>query len=116
MKWSIWNRRQSAADPKAGKLPKPKELPTAVGRHMVVNLNWDPDEAWRLKAVFLPRMGDSDRPAIRIYDPDEAFRSRIEVKNYRSLDAHPELIVFEGWFDRSSNEIDLHPVNSSVAV
>jgi hypothetical protein len=31
----------------------------------------------------------------------------IRIVNYITLDDHPELILFQGWFDKETNEVQL---------
>ena len=75
----------------------------------MVNLQWDPDYVWRLKSVAMPVDGETGRQQIRIFDPDKAAVARVAVKDFPSLDPHPDLIVLEGWFDKSSQETELRP-------
>jgi len=44
---------------------------------------------------------------IRVFDNSEAQARQIEVKDYTSLDEHPELIIYEGWFDERSKQVKL---------
>ena len=108
MKWSFWKHEESNGGVKAVKLPKPKDLPSPVGRHLVVNLQWDPDYVWHLKSVAMPVDEETGRQQIRIFDPDKAAVAGASVRDFPSLDTHPELILMEGWFDKSSQETELH--------
>jgi hypothetical protein len=109
MKWSFWKHDDRNGGAKAAKLPKPKDLPSPVGRHLVVDLQWDPDTVWQLKSVAMPVDGQTGRQQIRIFDPAKVAVAGVTVKDFPSLDPYPELIILEGWFDKSLQESELHP-------
>ena len=90
--------------PKVEKLAGPKELPFPVGRDIVVQLNKDPDWVWSLKAVVRSNPGGKKVFDVRVFSDNAAAAKKVKVKDYTSLDEHPELILFEGWFDKASNE------------
>lgn len=83
------------------KLPGPKEIPEVVGRYMVVNLNKEPDYVWKLKSVC--RKASSKQVSYcRVYDESKAIGAGIKVKDWTSLDAKPELVIWEGSFNRDT--------------
>jgi len=85
-----------------GNLPKPKDLPTPIGRDLVVVRGMDPDLVWRLKCVLLPQDGKKGPFNIRIFNPAALQQKKVTVRNYHSLDDHPDLIMFEGWYDQKN--------------
>jgi len=87
--------------PKMEKLTKPHNLPQAVGRD-IINLGKDPDWVWHLKSVVRPSHNEKDRYDVRVFDETQASSRGASIENYNSLDQHPELILFEGWYDRKS--------------
>lgn len=90
--------------PKAEKLPGPQEVPQVVGRDIVSKLHKEPDWVWySLKAVVRKNPRGTDVFDVRVFDIKEAA-SKAKIKDYTSLDEHPELILFEGWFDKKSWE------------
>lgn len=110
MAWAFWKKEsgkgeQSKAPMK--KLPKPKDIPEPVGRYLVVNLGKDPDWVWRLKGVVRQREESKDSFDIRVFDEAKVGQARVSVKDYTSLDAHPELILYEGWFDKKSMKVQV---------
>ena len=105
MNWKFWQKGENGT-PAQG-LPKPKDLPEAVGRYLVVELKRDPDWVWTLKALLRPREENRDIKDIRLFNPDKADAADVSVRNFTSLDAHPELIVYEGWFDSKTHKMEL---------
>ena len=110
MNWKFWKKQ--ATDDSGGasaiKLDKPKDLPEAVGRKMVVDMKLDPDFVWSLKYVSRP---SEDRPRtkqFRIYNPVKATQAGVLVKNWTSFDDQPELIMYSGYFDKTSGLVDFH--------
>jgi len=92
--------------PEPEKPPGPQDIPELVGRHLVVQKKKDPDWVWRLKAVV--RKSPKGRKAfdVRVFDA-AAVSKKVKVKDYTSLDEHPDLILFEGWFDKESMTAEL---------
>ena len=46
---------------------------------------------------------------VRIFDPSAASAQDVTVDNYRSLDDHPELILYEGYHRRGDGQaIEIH--------
>ena len=92
---------------KVEKLPGPKMMPELVGNHLVKKMGKETGWVWRLSVVMRPRAGGEKGYDIRIFASHEAEAKRVKVKNYMSLDEHPELIIFEGWFDREAKKVEL---------
>lgn len=96
----FWNRKPT----KEGemKLPGPKEVPEWAGRYMIVQEKKDPDWVWNLKGVVRPA---SKIKAFycRVFDESQVARAGLKVKDWTSLDGHPELILWEGCFDKETN-------------
>jgi hypothetical protein len=44
---------------------------------------------------------------IRVFDNSEAIVKKVQVKDYASLDEHPDLTLYEGWFDERSKQVKL---------
>jgi hypothetical protein len=84
------------------KLSRPKEIPEPVGRYMVVQEKKDPDWVWRLRSVVRPA-GKNKAFYCRVFDESKMAQSSVKVKDWTSLDGHPELILWEGYFDKETN-------------
>ena len=100
--WNFWKRKSAEGEPTtAEKLTKPHNLPQAVGRE-ILHLGKDPVWVWHLKSVVCPNHKKKDRYNVRVFDETQASANGVSVENYNSLNRHPELILFEGWYDRRS--------------
>jgi len=111
MNWKFWEKNRSNT---GVKLTKPKELPQSVGKHLVVDLNYDPDWVWGLKVVFIEKEGHKNLFDFRIFDPNHATIQCIDVTNYRSLDEHANMIIFDGWYNKRTEEMKTNDHYSSL--
>lgn len=95
MNWKFWqkNTADTTGTP-VKKEAKPKDLPQAMGRYLVVDLNLDPDWAWGLKMVTRER--EKGLLEFRLFDPAACS---VKVTGFSTLDDHPDLTLYEGlWF------------------
>ena len=83
-------------------LPKPKGIPQSVGIQMVVEEKKDPDWVWNLKAVVRPT---EKKKAFycRVFNEAQVAQAGVQIKDWTSLDNHPDLILWEGYFDKETN-------------
>lgn len=102
MSWKFWEENSAGA--KDQKLPGPKGLPHPVGRTMVVEKGENPDWVWSLKSVERPTEGKKDCFDVRVFDTNAADKKGISVRDYTSLDKASDLILYEGWYDKKSNQ------------
>jgi hypothetical protein len=105
MSWSFWKKKSATvelSEPREEKLSKPKDIPEPVGRYLVVDLGRNPDWVWNLKGV-VRRQGEKHRYDVRVFDDIQARAKGIRIRDYATLDDHPGLILFEGWYDKKSN-------------
>jgi hypothetical protein len=103
MFWGFWKKGPAPAKPLNGqRLLKPQVLPQAVGRELIVQLGKNPDWVWTLKSVVNKSQRGKHRYNVRVFDQAQAAGKGISVEDYASLDHHPKLILFEGWYDRRS--------------
>ena len=61
----------------------------------------------RQSEPFGQRGEDKDSFDVRVFDDIEATTKNITVTDYDSFDAHPELILYEGWYDLESRTVQL---------
>ena len=100
MFWDLFKKKNTASTSQvAVKLPKPKDIPPAIGRDLVVKLKQDPDWVWKLRCVVLPSETEKLHSIFRVFDASVAISKGVSVKNYHSLDNHPELALFSGWYN-----------------
>ncbi len=110
MMWKFWKKggeREDVSKAKVQKLPKPKDIPEPVGRYLIVELGQNPDWVWHLKGVVRPRQEEKDRYDVRVFDERKGVEKNVMVKDYTSLDEYPELILYEGWFDKGSYTVHI---------
>ena len=103
----FWKKKAATSEPKVEKLKGPKGIPDIVGGRLVVEFNQSPDWVWKLKAVVRKRQESKSAFDVRVFDDLEAATKKVKVQDYTSLDEHPELILFEGWFDNESRQVQL---------
>jgi hypothetical protein len=98
----FWNRKPT----KEGemKFPGPKGIPGLVGSYMVVQMKKDPDWVWQLKGVVRPA-GKKKTFYCRVFSDAQVAQAGVNVKDWTSLDGHPELILWEGYFDKQTNTV-----------
>jgi hypothetical protein len=98
---------EAALKPKVEKLPGPRQIPGLVEKHIIAEYKMDPELVRILKAVVRTRSTEEEVFNIRVFDESEALAKNIQVKDYISLDEHPDLIIYEGWFDEKSKRVEL---------
>jgi hypothetical protein len=97
--------KKKSSEGKEERLSGPKTLPAVVGQCIVVKLGGDPDRVWSLKAVLKPNVKSKNAFDVRVFDDSPLLSSK--VKDYNSLNEHPELILYEGWFDKKTLEAEI---------
>jgi hypothetical protein len=110
MNWKFWEKTQKTdnpSQPNNEKLPRPKSIPEPVGRYLVVHMGKDPDWVWNLQAAIRTREEKPNTFYFRVFDPSKASASRISVRDYTSLEKTPQLILFEGWYDKKLFEVHM---------
>jgi hypothetical protein len=110
MDWKFWNRKKS--DPAGGGQPKsklsgPKELPQQIGQFLVTHERMDPDWVWSLRCVMRRRADHPSTYDCRVFNPNQTSIQGIRIADYDSLDNHPELVLFQGWFNKENNQVKL---------
>ena len=108
MFWEKWIKKPASGEPskpEAEKLPGPRSIEELVGRQMVTHLKLDPDWTWQLRSVIRRRTGGPHRFDFRVFSETQVAAKKVKVKNYTSLDSDPDLILYQGWFDKVSMEV-----------
>jgi hypothetical protein len=96
----FWKRKETKEGEE--KLPGPKGIPDLAGRYMVVEEKKDPNWVWKLKGVVRPA-GRKKVFYCRVFDEAQVAQAGVKVKDWTSLDEHPALILWEGYFDKETN-------------
>ena len=101
-------RVEVPAPSKAEKLPGPQGIPNLVGMHLVVTKKRDPDWVWHLKAVVRKNPSKGKKAlSCRVFDEVQVAQEKVKIKDWTTLDQHPDLILYEGWFDKDSMKLEL---------
>ncbi len=87
---------------------KPADLPSRLGKYLVVDLKLDPDWVWSLKIVTAVKLNKKHLFDFRIFDSVEARAAGLDVKDYRSLEDHSPLIYFDGWYNKDSWQMEVN--------
>ena len=85
----------------------PKDVPWSAHWYLVSTLKVPSESLKGLRS--LQKVGFWDgKPVtfIRIYDPF-AIEKPLQVKDFTSLDLHPELILYEGYWEKATNFVFL---------
>ena len=102
MDWKFWQKKQidtPRGNGKSKKFGKPRDLPQAVGRHLVVEKGLDPDWVWALKCVEKPRANDKKTFDIRIFSQVSTTQNNLKVIDYESLEDHMDM-EFQEYLER----------------
>jgi len=89
------------------KLAGPRAIPDLIQKHLATEWKMDPDLVRLLKALLLKNPKRDKAFHIRIFDGLEAQAKKVQVKDYTSLDEHPDLIIYEGQFDEGARQVNL---------
>ncbi|MFO7952691.1 MAG: hypothetical protein R6U91_07815 [Bacillota bacterium] len=87
-------------------MPKPKEMPQLIGQVLVTQKGMDPDVVWALKCALRPHPQSKTRFDFRVFSSNAAQNAGVKVANFDSLETHTELVIFHGWYDKRSNQIE----------
>lgn len=82
----------------AVKLPGPQEVPEPVKKMLESKFKLNPLQIRNMRAVILP--GQDGMTDIRIFEEDRAQVKKLKIENYHTFDSMPELIAFEGKFNK----------------
>jgi hypothetical protein len=106
--WKFWKKKPPTGEPpKVEQLGRPKNIPEPLVRYLVVKLDKNPDWVWPLSGVVRLRQEGKDSYDVRLFNEAEAAAKKVNVKDYTSLDEHPELILFQGWFDKKCMSVQI---------
>ena len=100
----IWSKKSEKEEEK---LSGVKNIPGSVHNYLATEKKLDADLAKLLKAVMRKGAENEKGVRIRIFDESDALAKKVDVKDYTSLDARPDLILYEGWFDEGAKQVNL---------
>lgn len=105
-----------AKAPEVGKLPGPKEIPEVVAKHLTEKMKMPSMYVQILRTVMYPDTASAGKFKIRIFDESETAVKKIKVQNYTTLDQYPNFILYEGWFDKKTKQVELEEKRKLVDV
>ncbi len=88
-------------------------VPNFVADKVVMSLqiNSDFSNHWvKYKGVARPHNGVKGGYDIRVFDESETIKTGNKVIDYAFLDAHPDLVHFEGWFNDKTKIAEINDV------
>jgi hypothetical protein len=91
----------------------PASIPDYISKAIVQEIRkiTEPSDHWvSYKAVISPRKDAEDIFDIRVFDEFIRNKKGVEVKDYSSLDAYPDLIEFEGWINQTTKQVNIRTV------
>jgi hypothetical protein len=106
----LWKKKavlEKPPQPKVEKLPGPRPIPGLVQKHLITEWKLSPDMVSLLKAVVRKSASRETAFDIRVFDESEALARKEQVNDYTTLDEHPGLISYEGWFSDTSKLVEL---------
>lgn len=104
----LFGKKKDDGGEQPAKLPRPKEILQEVGQKLVVEHKMDPDWVWNLKSVVKPYPDLPKKVDFRIFSPTDAGRAGVNVRDYNSLEVHPELVLFYGTLDKKEKDLELN--------
>jgi len=103
----FWKRNQKGQE--EHKLSGPRAIPRPVEKYLAANPIFDPGIVPFLMSVIKKAENQANVNDIFIFDPSDAEARKIKVENYNTLLNNPEIVLAEGWYDESSQKVELTP-------
>jgi len=100
----FWGKKSAKQEEK---LRKPQAIPGLVQKHLVAEWKLSPDLVPLLKAVVRKSATGEAVFDIRVFDESEALAKKVQINEYTTLDEHPGLVLYEGWFNDTSKQVKL---------
>lgn len=89
------------------KLKKPQNIPEPVQKYIVAEYKLPDYLVALLKVVLRQSTAKENSFDIRIFDESDALARKIDVKDYTTLDEHPELVLYEGLYNEAAKKVEL---------
>jgi len=106
----FWKKKPATGEsskPQVKKLPGPKGMFQLLLNYLMTEMKQDPIWLWTLKTVVRPRPESKDAFDVRVFDEAQVGARKVAVNDYTSLNEHPDLILYEGWFDKKSGKVQI---------
>jgi hypothetical protein len=101
----LWGKKSGKEDEK--RFSGPREIPGLVQGYLVSQIKMDADLVKLLKAVLSRGSNGNKATHIRVFDESEAHAKKVDVRDYTTLDEHPDITLFEGSFEEAAKQVTL---------
>jgi len=115
MKWTNKANKEQANETRTARLSRPMDIPEVLQKQLQVKWSLDPEWTKFLKMATRPNGKGPKVQDFRIFDDSDAIARKIQVKDYTSLDEHPTVILYSGWFDEATKQCEIEEVNKPVS-
>ena len=89
---------------------KPEELHGYLSRLIADEMENAPSSSdhWvKYMVVQRPHEEDLETIDVRIFDKYSAEKKNVRVTDYASLDSNPDLVLFEGWYNKKKKQSNI---------
>ena len=101
------NGQSVAVKEKVEKLPGPRQIPEPVQKYLISVHKLNPDLAQIFKTVIRRKPEHEKEFDIRVFDDSACLAKKVTVKDYTTLETHPDLVLYEGTYSEVSKQVDL---------
>jgi len=103
----FWGKKSAKEEVNKEKLTGPQAIPDLIQKHLATEWKMNPDLVNLLKALLRKNPNGEKSFHIRIFDELEAKAKKVQVKDYTSLEEHPDLTIYEGQVDEAARQVNL---------
>ncbi|MFC1857117.1 hypothetical protein ACFL9U_03710 [Thermodesulfobacteriota bacterium] len=80
----------------------------------ITQLRENPDLIWKLKWVVRHKPNEKNLLDFRIFSPSDTMSKNIDVTDYSCLDGHPDIVLFDGLFDKNSGMVQIRKTKKAA--
>ncbi|MFC1863205.1 hypothetical protein ACFL1Z_04545 [Thermodesulfobacteriota bacterium] len=84
-----------------------EQLSQAIEQYLIQKHKMDAEVINALNIVMMKSPQRKKVLDFRVFDTEEAEAIKVTIKDYVSLNTHPELILYDGWIDEDSNHVEM---------
>ncbi len=108
MGWKFWKKKEEGRM-KPEEPRRTRNLSCAVSCALMNEFGREPQALLRLRVASKRVKGLEAAYFFRVFDHSAAAARGIAIESYSSLDPYPELILFTGTFDKSTDALKIEP-------
>ena len=106
------NNKSVAVKEKVEKLPAPRPIPEPVQKYLISEYKLESTLAQIFKMVMRRRPEHEKEFDIRVFDESACLAKKVIVKDYTTLEAHPDLVLYEGTYSEVSKQVEMKQMNN----